>query len=263
VEPLHVEALLLRSLPVGESDILLDLFSRQMGRLTCLVKGAKRSRKRFSGLLLSAHLLQADLAPPKSGDLWRLEAASLGQSFLGLRLDWRRWLMAGPVLELLLRACGPHDPHPASLDLALVTLDRLARAGDSGEMGSALLIFLTRLASQLGYGLSLEACPLCGRSLTQDCRLSLAGGLVCGECRCEPQARPTPPGLVKGLLAAQTLEQPALTRLRFPPALLGQGLDFLAAFWRQVLGHDLPSLDLMGQAMASRHKTLAAACINE
>jgi DNA repair protein RecO (recombination protein O) len=251
MEPVSTQAVILRSLPVGESDTLLDLFTRETGRLTCLVKGGNRSRKRFGGLLLSAHLLQVEVVPPRSGDLFRLQAAFLHESFLGLRLDWRRWLMAGPVLELLLRAFAPHAPHPSSLDLALLTLGRLAKAEDPSEMGSALLIFLTRLLSQLGYGLSLTACPLCGGSLTEVCRLSLAGGLVCARCRPESQARQTPPGLVKGLLAAQTLEPPALARLRFPPALLCQGLDFVAEFWRRVLGHDLPSLDLAGQAMTA------------
>ena len=76
-EPLRTTGLVLRLRPSAESDLMLDLFTRDLGRVTALAKGGKRSLKRFCGLLLAGHLLEVDLAALKSGDLWRLESASL------------------------------------------------------------------------------------------------------------------------------------------------------------------------------------------
>lgn len=244
--PRQLSALVLRLRPLGESDIMVDLFSREMGRVTGLAKGGKRSQKRFFGLLLAGHYLETSLLPGRRDDLWLLQGASLLASHLGLRQDYRRLLYAGPVLELLLRAAAPHDPHTGALDLALLTLARLERADEVPEMASALVIFLVRLLGEMGYGLALESCLHCGRPLAQvsQPRLSLAGGLACHQCPPQAQDRPVPPGLVKSLASALTLEPAALGRLSLSPALLRPGLGYLGDFWRQVIGHDLPSLGL-------------------
>lgn len=253
MEPRRAQGLILRLRGLGESDLLVDMFTRELGRVTALAKGGKRSRKRFFGIFLLGHHLDTQLAPPKKGsDLWRLETASLLASHLGLRQDFRCFLAAAPVWELLLRATAAQDPHPLVLDLALITLARLERAADPPELASGLMIYLARLLAELGYGLCLGACLICGRPAGQGggFRLSLAGGLVCGACLreatpsgdescCEARA-----GLVKGLDAAQRLELPALQRLKFASGLHRPGLAFLADFWRKVAGRDLPSLDL-------------------
>ncbi len=238
--------LILRLRQTGESDVLLDLFTLGLGRATALAKGGKRSRKRFCGLLLTGQYLELSLAPVKGGsDLWRLEAARLRRPFLGLRQDYRRLLAAGPVWELLLRGSATHDPQPRVLELALLTLERLGRAESSGEMLSALVVFLTRLLSLSGYGLNLEGCLYCGRPYRPDERmlLSLEGGLVC-PCRPpERGAQSAPPGLVMALRAAQALEPEALGRLGLARDLLAPALGFLSRFWRRVLVHDLLSLE--------------------
>lgn len=238
--------LILRLRALGESDILVDLFTRGLGRATALAKGGKRSKKRFFGLLLTGHYLSLQLAPaPRGGDLWRLDSASLENAHLGLRRDYRRFLAAGPVLELLLRGAAVHDPQPEALDLALLTLARMERASVGRETASALVVFLVRLLSEMGYGLNLGECVHCGRPYQQGrgARLSPAGGLVCG---CRPPERGSvdaPPGLVKGLAAGQGMEAPALSRLSLPQGLLAPALAFLSEFWRRVIGHDLSSLE--------------------
>ncbi|MCB2185751.1 MAG: DNA repair protein RecO [Deltaproteobacteria bacterium] len=263
--------LVLRLRELRESDLLVDMFTQGLGRVTAVAKGAKRSQKRFFGLLLSAHYLELQLAPTRGGGLWRLEAARLLRPHLGLRQSWPRWLAGGVVLELLLRATAAHDPQPAALDLALATLARLAGSREGPELASALVIFLARLARELGYGLELGFCLDCGRELATIAqpRLSLEGGLICETCP-TPRARPVPLGLVRGLAAAHSLDTAALERLGFSPALLRPAYEFLADFWRQIVGGDLPALDLAGRQVlprsrppgggtASPHKNLAPA----
>ncbi|MFZ5584756.1 MAG: DNA repair protein RecO [Thermodesulfobacteriota bacterium] len=259
MEPRRLTALLLRARPLAESDLMLDFYSHELGRLTAIAKGAKRSKKRFSGLLESGHWLAIAAEPGRKGDLWLLTGARLINPHLGLRQDWRRLIMAGPVLELLLRATATHDPQPAALALALFSLSRLELATAPAELAAALLVFLTRLLTELGFGLSLGACVRCGRphaAMAEPC-LSLEGGLVCAVCPPGPEGRlagpaggsgrggrPAPAGLLGFMRAAQNLEPAALGRLRLSPALARPGLAYLADFWRHVCAHDLPSLGL-------------------
>ena len=246
MEPRRLRALLLRARPLAESDLLLDLYSRELGRITAIAKGAKRSKRRFFGLLETGHLLEIDVEPGRRGDLWLLLGARLVNPHLGLRQDWRRLLWAGPVLELLLRATAPHDPQPGALDLAQSTLGLLERSRGGADSLAALAIFLLRLLGELGFGLRLEACLHCGQPAGQISapRLSLEGGLVCPACPPGRRAVAAPPGLVAFLRAAQTMEPAALGRLRLSPALARPGLVYLADFWREVSGHDLPALGL-------------------
>ena len=248
---MHVRGLVLRLRPIGESDLLLDLFTHELGRATALAKGGKRSLKRFCGLLLTGHHLEATLAPLRSADIWRLEAAALLAPHLGLRQDWRRWVMAGPVLELLRRATALNDPHPRALALVLATLERLERAGEPTEMGAALVIFLARLLAELGYGLELGRCLGCGKEAARVARprLSLGGGLVCEDCPPRHREHPVPPGLVKSLAAAVGLTPEALGRLKITPALLDPALAFLGDFWREITERDLPSLELAREVL--------------
>jgi DNA repair protein RecO (recombination protein O) len=245
--------LILRLRGLGESDLLLDMFTRDLGRITALVKGGKRSQKRFFGLLLSGHYIEAHLAPSKKGsDLWRLDAASLLAAHVGLRLDFRRLIAAAPVWELLLRVTAAQDPHPPALDLALASLSRLEKANDPAELAAGLIVYLTRLLKELGYGLCLDVCLVCGcpHSQNKAARLSLSGGLICGNCSQEGSGQgggstwEVPAGLVKGLSAAQEMEIQALGRLRFPAMVLKPGLAFLIEFWRRMAGRDLASLDV-------------------
>jgi DNA repair protein RecO (recombination protein O) len=245
--------LILRLRGLGESDLLADLFTREMGRATALVKGGKRSKKRFFGLLLTGHLMDVQLAPPKKGsDLWMMEAGSLLAAHVGLRTDYRRVIAASPVWELLLRTTAPGDPHAPALDLAMATLARLEKGKEASELASGLVIYMARLLKELGYGLSLDMCMICGQRNVEAkvTRLSLAGGLVCGLCPHEGGHHggagiwEVPAGLVKGLGAAQEMEISSLSRLRFPPAVLKPSLAFLSEFWRRVAAHDLPSLEV-------------------
>ena len=238
--------LVLRLRSLGESDIILDVFTSAMGRMTALAKGGKRSKQRFFGVLLDTHLLDMNLEPTKSPDLWRLASARVMVSHLGLRQDYRRLLAAGPILELLLRATPVQAPQEGVLELALTILARMEQGNGPAELGSALAIFLARLLDLLGYGLNLESCLHCGRPVEQmkNLRLTLGGGVVCPSCPAGHRDHQVPPGLVKFLVAARALEPRPLSRLRLPAGQLPLALGFLAEFWREVVGHDLPSLGL-------------------
>ncbi|HSO67874.1 MAG TPA: DNA repair protein RecO, partial [Desulfatirhabdiaceae bacterium] len=45
------KAIVLRKIEFGDADLIITLFSSDRGKLTTIAKGAKKSRKRFSGVL--------------------------------------------------------------------------------------------------------------------------------------------------------------------------------------------------------------------
>ncbi len=251
---INTSGLILRITEMNESDARIDAFSPDHGRISVLAKGGKRSKKRFFGLILDAQVLEMNLRQTaKGGDLWLLESAALIEPHIGLRQDYRRFMAAAPVLELLLRSTAPWDSQARAYDLAMLTLERMCTAGIPAELGSALLIFCLRLLSELGYGLNLTACVECHKPLEAIAspRLSLAGGLVCaGHGQGKPEVE-FPLGLIRGLARAKGLEPSQLKRLRFTLAQSRPGLAFLTRFWQETVGHDLLSLGIAIKSLRS------------
>ena len=257
-------ALVLRLEPRGESDLMVDLYTQSHGRLRVLAKGAKRSKKRFMGILLTGQHLEVELMPfRKGGDLLSLSSASLLNGFAGLRQDWRKFMVAAPVCELLLKCTSQYDPHPRVHELALATQAGLEAAQAKDKAASLLILFLARLLEETGFGLTLDCCLACGSEPhgSGETYLSLQGGLVCGCCPETASAHgrfTVPLGLVKSLRSASRLEFSALSRLKLAPALLEPGLAFLNRFWQQVAERPLPSLSLAGRALLAMDSRRAA-----
>jgi DNA repair protein RecO (recombination protein O) len=236
--------LILRERPFSESDSLLDIFTDRQGRITALAKGARRSKRRFVGLLLSSQLLELQLKIYPKSNIRLLGQARLLNSYAGLREDYQRWLAAGPVLELLLRGTAYLAPMPELLYLAIISLNRIVQNSHRLEQHNALLLFINRFLQECGYGLHLRRCLLCGREIAPNqAALSLQGGLVC--LRCRPGEPAVSQGIINILNASQRINLDALPRLSFTRPQIKQLMPFMVAFARQTLNQDLLSLELI------------------
>lgn len=136
--------------PYGETSLILEVFTRDYGRLGLIAKGARRARSE-----VRAHLgpFQALLV----GWSGRGELPVLTQVEAGgqrpLHLSGTGLLCGFYVNELVLRLTQREDPHEvlfAAYDAALSAL-----ASDNGQE-AALRIFEKRLLRAVGYGLLLE-----------------------------------------------------------------------------------------------------------
>lgn len=139
-----------------ETSSIIEVFSRDQGRLGLVALGARRPKsawrpwlRPFQPLLLSwvggRELATLTGAEPQAA------AASLSAQSL----------MSGFYLnELLLRLLPRHDPHPGLFDDYARALVRLASA-----LRPALRLFEKELLAALGYGLNLERDAVSGEPL--------------------------------------------------------------------------------------------------
>ena len=133
--------------PYRETSMLVDVLSRERGRVTLVAKGARKSRQRS----LYQPLRKVNIAwvmRSELGTLTQIEAASPGAPVEG-----QAALAALYVNELMMRLLHAHEAHPELFDDYDQTLDRLARSGGSE---SVLRIFEKRLVNSLGYGVILD-----------------------------------------------------------------------------------------------------------
>ncbi|MDT9001289.1 DNA repair protein RecO [Paucibacter sp. APW11] len=136
----------------SESSLILDLFTREQGRLAVVAKGAKRPYSQLRSVLLPFQRLQVSLSKPARGE----EGAPEVQTLRGAEWAGGHTLPAGAALftgyylnELLLKLLARQDPHPALFDAYARTLP-LLQAGEDALAQAALRAFELRLLSETG-----------------------------------------------------------------------------------------------------------------
>jgi DNA repair protein RecO (recombination protein O) len=133
--------------PYRDSSLLLEVFSRDHGRVGLVARGARAAQGRWRNRLqiLRPLLLSWNLR----GDLGTLTDAEDVQA--PRRWSGRQVLCASYMNELLLRLLTRHDPHPALFDAYVRALAQLAEHEEQ-----ALRCFEKHLLTELGYGLLLD-----------------------------------------------------------------------------------------------------------
>ena len=137
----------------SESSLILDLFTREEGRITVAAKGAKRPHSQMRAVLLPFQRLQVSLARVRgSSDAAPPEVQTLRSA------DWAGGpaMLTGAALfagfhcnELVMKFVARHDPHPRIFDVYAETLPMLS-ANDDAAVQSALRAFELLLLAECG-----------------------------------------------------------------------------------------------------------------
>lgn len=135
--------------PYSETSLVVDVFTRDHGRVPLLARGARRPRSAMRGMLMSFQPLE--LGWFGGGEVKTLARAEwLG----GMPLLGGRCLLLGYYLnELLLKMLPREDAHGALFDAYAAALRALASGGaDAPELRR----FEKTLLRELGYGMTLD-----------------------------------------------------------------------------------------------------------
>ena len=145
-------AYVLHSYPFRETSLIVEVFSRDFGRIALLARGARRPRAAVRGLLLGFQPLELGWAG--KGEVPNLMKAEWvgGQPLLGGEA-----LFCGYYLnELLLHLLPREDAHPVLFSRYCSVLQRLAGHADRVAREIDLRCFEKYLLQELGYGLMLD-----------------------------------------------------------------------------------------------------------
>lgn len=139
----------LHSYPYRETSLVLDVFSRDHGRVALVAKGAKRPHSALRGVLQTFQPL--GLSWTGKGEVRTLTQAEWVGGMLPLAGD--ALLCGFYVNELLVKFCAREDAHPVLFNHYVLTLSRLAH----GEPAlHALRSFERVLLRETGYAMALH-----------------------------------------------------------------------------------------------------------
>ena len=144
-QPVYV----LHTYPFKETSLVVELFTRDFGRVAAVAKGARRPRSAMRGMLQSFQPLLG--AWSGKAELKNLHSLEWGE---GLLLLQGEALICGFYLnELLLRLLPREDEHTALFDFYGETLRVLARGSD---LAPTLRRFELKMLQEMGYAVPLE-----------------------------------------------------------------------------------------------------------
>jgi len=173
------EAIVLRTYPLRESDLLVTLFTRLEGKVRGVARAAKKSRKRFGGSLEPLTYVKVAYDDRERNELARLDSCEVLESPLATEVSYPRAVALGHVAELLDELLPDREPNDAVFRLALSVLSQL-RGKDYWLPITYFDLWMARL---MGYLPDLTECLNCGRSLNGSRAYfhALADGLMCPE----------------------------------------------------------------------------------
>ena len=136
----------------SESSLIVELFTRERGRLVVVAKGAKKPTSNFRPVLMPFQPLLAGLGRPPSDDQSEVFTLRSAEWVGGHDLLPSAALLNGFYMnELLLKLLAPQDAHPALYDAYAAALSALALHRSAADEAQTLRAFELMLLRELGW----------------------------------------------------------------------------------------------------------------
>jgi DNA repair protein RecO (recombination protein O) len=190
------EAVVLRTWPVNEADLIVSFFTRDYGRMKGVAKAALKSRKRFGGALEPMTLARAWFAEKPRQELVRLDQLEIMRSPLAGPVDAARLAVLSFYAEVLDESLPEHDPQETVFRLVASVLEQTAAVqpasvqpdplkSDIAQPWMALTYFSLWMTRLMGLLPDIAHCMVCGEALQAGEVFfgSYADGLFCGVHR--------------------------------------------------------------------------------
>lgn len=178
-------AILLRTVNYKESDKIVTMLTRSLGRISAMARGARKSLKRFGGALEPFSLFEITLEKQaRAGNMWHIREASLLEANEGISRDLERVGAASYLIELLREIIPDDDPDEGMFRLAAEALFAIARARGA-PLAKTVLAAELKIASQAGTEVGLAACNACGTAVPKGRSVLFQpsrGGVICTPC---------------------------------------------------------------------------------
>jgi DNA repair protein RecO (recombination protein O) len=173
------EAIILRTYPLREADLLVTFFTRLEGKVRGVARAAKKSKRRFGGALEPLTYVRAYYEDREGQELTRLDSCDVMESPLASEVSYPRAVALGHVAELLDELLPDREANDAVFRLTLSVLGNL-RGPDVWMPVTYFELWLTRL---MGFLPEFSECIVCGRALNGSRAYfhALADGLMCTE----------------------------------------------------------------------------------
>ncbi|MBN2332370.1 MAG: DNA repair protein RecO [Deltaproteobacteria bacterium] len=243
------QAFIIHKTPYGESDLLITLFTLGQGRITAIGKGAKRSRKRFSGRLeLFSNIRFNGFAKPNQ-TLVRLDECELLNPYRAIQHQQATFFAGCYFLEIVNRCC-PEQQANRDIFILLHELFDFLNTPANRNFACQIRLFELQIVALLGFAPSLHQCLDCGLAApAQPFFDPGAGGLLCNTCRHRhPGAFPISRGTIAILNKSLEVDRTLRKKLNFTPQVMEETARLCRTLLHWHTGRQFKSLKYVDRA---------------
>lgn len=239
-------AIMTRRVDYGDYDLIITLFTHKSGKISAIAKSAKKSTKRFAGILELFSVLDVVCGIGRGKALFILHEAKLRHPFPGIRSDIVKTAYASYWAELINEWMESGQRQVELFNL----LEHVLTALDADRASAAALsiLFQMRFMTISGLRPNLKYCSVCGQEVEQVRESNFLfelgkGGLVCGGCGSKAaRTIHLSKGTVKQLQWIEGGDLVRAKRVRLSSQAIDEGLAFMEAFVPYHLEKNLRSL---------------------
>jgi DNA repair protein RecO (recombination protein O) len=247
--PNSSQAIVLRQIIYGESDLIVSLLSAEHGIIRGFAHGGRRSVKRFGSALAPFSTIDVRWQSSRT-ELVTFLDADLLSAREAIRHSVMRLGLAYYAVELLEMLLNPGESQPILFRLLQGYLDALAEGENSRQ---ARLLFELRLVQQLGYIPHLLHCSEC---FVQFSHTPVAfdparGGSLCPACAKETQPLLVALGTLGSLSRSLRTEIGLFRGFKLGSRTLHEGTMMLAQVMASILPRQVKSLRFLAQITGS------------
>jgi len=228
-----------------ESDLIVTLYTADLGKVTGIAKGAKRSKRRFVNKLQPFSYIRIVFSEGRGG-LIRLDEADMIRPFFRISEDISKVLYGSYFLEMVKEMTGEKESNPQLFELLVTFLSLL---NDSPPREEYPRIFELRFLDLLGYRPRLTECSICSQRLspTDGAWFSYRhGGSICERCQINARGAVAISGAtLQAMEMALGMDIAEVEGVQFSPQVLAEGKEILPRFVQHQLGKALKSLRVM------------------
>lgn len=245
-------AIILRRIEYADYDLIVDLLTLERGRISVIAKNARKSRKRFAGILEPFSCLDAVFSQSagKTG-MMVLKEAAMTDPFETIRLNMEKMAYASYWSEMVNRWVGEDEAQRALFELLYYALSTLN--GGCVAHRTLSILFQMRFMALAGMAPRLDTCRVCKKHIDQMAGPTIyfdvaRGGIVCHTCGLGARSAhgmPLSKGTVKQFQWVRENDLQKAERVRFTDAAQDTGLAALEAFVVYHLATEIKSLRVL------------------
>ncbi len=174
------DGIVLKKQNLRETSIILTLFTKDFGKLSGIIKGARGPKAAIGNNPQVFTLNRVVFYERKRGNLNSISQCDLKDFFEPVRKDLERTVYANYLLELVNSVTVEGDVNEEIYNLLLNSLKLISGQASAKRVAR---IFEIKLREISGFMPELDTCASCDREIEQDAKFSFRlGRLLCKKC---------------------------------------------------------------------------------
>lgn len=223
----RTEALVLKTLPFSEADLIATLLTSDFGLLKTFVKSPRKTKSRFGSSLEPLTYSRISFWGREDSNLPRLTQADIIRPFQAIRGDFDCFMRVAEIIELTLNLLPERDVNKGIFGLLLDILSEIEKdCLNSSLTPLKYLLYKVRFFEMSGYGPGLNGCARCNKP-GYNFYISHSS-ILCGDCSGSMDSfTRLSPGVIRLYETLKKWEISKISRIKPSALLLSELTDLL------------------------------------